>query len=48
MLSARFGYKDEDIVMLTDDNRNPRQVPTRQNIVRLWYLLCQSVAQLLV
>lgn len=29
----QFGYKTEDIVSLTDDARNPRQIPTRQNIV---------------
>lgn len=30
---AQFGYKQDDIVMLTDDARNPRQIPTRENIV---------------
>jgi hypothetical protein len=30
---AKFGYKDDDIVMLTDDAQNPRQLPTRDNIV---------------
>lgn len=29
----RFGYKDDDIVILTDDARNPRQLPTRDNII---------------
>jgi hypothetical protein len=29
----RFGYKDDDIVMLTDDARNPRQIPTKNNII---------------
>lgn len=33
--TAKFGYKEEDIVMLTDDARNPRQLPTRDNIVML-------------
>ncbi|EJD07118.1 metacaspase [Fomitiporia mediterranea MF3/22] len=27
------GYKEDDVVMLTDDARNPRQVPTKQNII---------------
>lgn len=31
--SAIYGYKEEDIVMLTDDARNPRQIPTNRNIV---------------
>ena len=36
----RFGYKREDIVVLTDDQRDPRSIPTKTNIVsRLpqWY-----------
>jgi hypothetical protein len=32
-LCTHFGYKNEDIVMLTDDNKNPRQIPTRENII---------------
>lgn len=28
-----WGYKQDDIVMLTDDAQNPRQIPTRDNIV---------------
>ena len=31
--AGRFGYRQDDIVVLTDDSRNPRQVPTRANIV---------------
>lgn len=31
--TGHFGYKQEDVVMLTDDARNPRQIPTRDNIV---------------
>jgi hypothetical protein len=31
----RFGYKSDDIVMLTDDAQNPRQQPTKDNIVRV-------------
>ena len=30
---AQFNYKQEDIVMLTDDAQNPRQIPNKQNIV---------------
>jgi metacaspase-1 len=33
-LIGQFGYKPDDIVMLTDDAPNPVQIPTRQNIVR--------------
>lgn len=29
----RFGYKQDDIVMLVDDARNPRQIPTRANMI---------------
>ncbi|KAK0469647.1 caspase domain-containing protein, partial [Desarmillaria tabescens] len=32
-LIRTFGYKQEDIVMLTDDSRNPRQIPTKENIL---------------
>jgi hypothetical protein len=31
-LCDRFGYQRDDIVLLTDDAQNPRQVPTGQNI----------------
>ena len=30
---ANYGYKQDDIVMLTDDASNPPQIPTRDNIV---------------
>ncbi|KAG1729665.1 caspase domain-containing protein [Suillus paluster] len=33
-LMVQFGYKEEDMVILTDDARDPRQVPTQQNILR--------------
>ncbi|KAF5391666.1 hypothetical protein D9757_002371 [Collybiopsis confluens] len=33
-LCTHFGYKENDIVMLTDDARNPRQIPTRDNIIQ--------------
>ena len=32
---GQYGYKDDDIVMLTDDAPNPQQMPTRENIVSL-------------
>jgi hypothetical protein len=32
-VTGYYGYKTEDIVMLTDDAQNPRQRPTRDNIV---------------
>ena len=33
-IAGHFGYKQDDIVTLTDDPRNhPRQIPTRANIV---------------
>ncbi|KAI0342819.1 hypothetical protein BDW22DRAFT_1428962 [Trametopsis cervina] len=32
-LCTYFGYKQDDIVMLTDDAKNPRQIPTKQNII---------------
>ncbi|CAE6537142.1 unnamed protein product [Rhizoctonia solani] len=32
-LTRQFGYKQEDIVKLTDDATNPRQMPTRENIL---------------
>ncbi|KAJ9108640.1 Ca(2+)-dependent cysteine protease [Naganishia adeliensis] len=32
-LCERFGYKQDDIVMLVDDARNPRQTPTRANMI---------------
>jgi metacaspase-1 len=32
----RFGYRREDIVVLTDDQHDPRSVPTKANIVNLF------------
>lgn len=32
-LCSQFGYKSDDIVILTDDAQNPRQLPTRDNII---------------
>ncbi|KAJ8521737.1 hypothetical protein ONZ45_g1645 [Pleurotus djamor] len=33
-LIAQFHYKREDIVILTDDKTDPRQIPTRENMIR--------------
>ncbi|KGO73720.1 Peptidase C14, caspase catalytic [Penicillium italicum] len=33
-LTQRFGYKREDMVILTDDQRNPMSLPTKANILR--------------
>ncbi|CDZ96616.1 peptidase c14 [Phaffia rhodozyma] len=38
----QFGYKDEDIVVLTDDMTNPRQIPTRANIIQAMHWLVQG------
>lgn len=32
-LCRQYGYRDEDIVMLTDDAPNPRMIPTKENII---------------
>ncbi|WWC58303.1 metacaspase-1 [Kwoniella dejecticola CBS 10117] len=41
-LIERYHYKAEDIVMLTDDARNPRQIPTRANILQACQWLTQG------
>lgn len=33
-ITRNYGYKDQDIVVLTDDSQNPVQRPTRANIIR--------------
>ncbi|KAI9450165.1 peptidase C14, caspase domain-containing protein [Lactarius psammicola] len=33
-LCERFGYKREDIVVLTDDQQDPRSIPTKVNIIK--------------
>ncbi|KAJ5639208.1 uncharacterized protein N7484_007070 [Penicillium longicatenatum] len=33
-LHERFGYRREDMVILTDDQKNPMSIPTKQNILR--------------
>jgi len=32
-VSERFGYSRNDIVVLTDDQQDPRSIPTKDNIV---------------
>ncbi|WVQ62454.1 metacaspase-1 [Kwoniella botswanensis] len=41
-LIERYNYKAEDIVMLTDDARNSRQIPTRNNIIQACQWLVQG------
>jgi len=41
-LIQRFGYREEDIVMLTDDSHNPAQIPTRANITRAMHWLVRD------
>ncbi|WVQ83251.1 metacaspase-1 [Cryptococcus sp. DSM 104549] len=41
-LIEKHGYKTEDIVMLTDDARNSRQIPTRQNMIAAMQWLVQG------
>jgi hypothetical protein len=32
-MSEKFGYNRNDIVVLTDDQQDPRAIPTKDNIV---------------
>jgi hypothetical protein len=41
-LIERYHYRPEDIVMLTDDARNPRQIPTRANMIQAMQWLVQG------
>src|SRR4051794_8681457 len=41
-LSERFGYKREDMVILTDDQQNPMSQPTKQNILRAMHWLVKD------
>ncbi|KAJ7494771.1 peptidase C14, caspase domain-containing protein [Mycena galericulata] len=43
-LCAKFGYRMEDIVILTDDAQNPRQIPTQENILNAMRWLVQGAA----
>ncbi|KAI0121652.1 caspase domain-containing protein [Xylariales sp. AK1849] len=41
-LSQHFGYKREDMVILTDDQQNPISQPTKQNILRAMHWLVKD------
>jgi hypothetical protein len=41
-LTECFGYKREDMVILTDDQANPMSIPTRANIQRAAHWLVQN------
>lgn len=43
-LCTQFGYKKEDIVMLTDDATNPRMMPTHDNIISGMQWLTRNAA----
>lgn len=41
-LNEVFGYKREDMVILTDDQQNPMSQPTKQNILRAMHWLVKD------
>lgn len=41
-LHERFGYRREDMVILTDDQRNPMSIPTKANILRAMHWLVKD------
>ena len=41
-LVERFGYKREDMVILTDDQQNPMSQPTKQNVLRAMHWLVKD------
>ncbi|ROW01787.1 hypothetical protein VPNG_07826 [Cytospora leucostoma] len=41
-LAEQFGYKREDMVILTDDQQNPMSQPTKQNILRAMHWLVKD------
>ena len=41
-LVEHFGYKREDMVILTDDQQNPMSQPTKQNILRAMHWLVKD------
>ena len=41
-LIERFGYKREDMVILTDDQQNPLSIPNRQNILQAMHWLVRG------
>jgi len=43
ILIAEYGYQEDDIVMLTDDQQHPRSIPTRENMIAAMQWLVQDV-----
>lgn len=41
-LAEHFGYRREDMVILTDDQQNPMSQPTKQNILRAMHWLVKD------
>ncbi|KAI0104230.1 caspase domain-containing protein [Nemania sp. FL0031] len=41
-LTEHFGYKREDMVILTDDQQNPMSQPTKQNLLRAMHWLVKD------
>lgn len=41
-LNSHFGYKREDMVILTDDQQNPMSQPTKANILRAMHWLVKD------
>jgi hypothetical protein len=41
-LVENFGYKRQDMVILTDDQQNPMSQPTKQNILRAMHWLVKD------
>jgi hypothetical protein len=41
-LMEAFGYKRDDMVILTDDQQNPTSQPTKQNILRAMHWLVKD------
>jgi hypothetical protein len=41
-LNGHFGYKREDMVLLTDDQHNPMSQPTKANILRAMHWLVKD------
>lgn len=41
-LVEHFGYRREDMVILTDDQQNPMSQPTKQNILRAMHWLAKD------
>lgn len=41
-LNQHFGYKREDMVLLTDDQQNPMSQPTKANILRAMHWLVKD------